>query len=347
MNRPRRSFSEAVRVRAGNGDWRWLWRAADQTLRLRLGIPRGPLYATLALTYRCNYRCFHCDLPERPDPVPDARALIHRLQSLAERGILAVGVTGGEPLLHPAIGEVLREGRQLGLMMHVNTNGSRVTRAHVLQLLEEQVHSLNISVDGGNARTHDELRGVPGSFDEIERTVREVLRQRGSRKTPRLGLVMALTQRNLGEVREFVALAKRWEVDGAGFLPHHPFVADQERLSGWEEADLRTALESLVGEVDNSPAYLERIPGFLAGEATPSNCSAPQSHVAIDPSGTRYPCVPLMTLGRAGVPWQDRGPLSTPVGAKDREEVCRRCWWNCHRELDLSLGLLRPALGSG
>jgi hypothetical protein len=54
-----------------------------------------------------------------------------------------------------------------------------------------------------------------------------------------------------------------------------------------------------------------------------------------------------MTLRRAGVPAAEleddsRGPRPTPrPSPADREEVCRHCWWNCHRELDLTLRLRR------
>ena len=73
----------------------------------------------------------------------------------------------------------------------------------------------------------------------------------------------------------------------------------------------------------------------------PTECSAPRSHVAFDPDGRVYPCVPLMTLERDGLRWEDYRRNGFELGPKTQEEVCSHCWWNCHRELDLSLGLLR------
>ena len=202
------------------------------------------------------------------------------------------------------------------------------------------LHSLNISVDGSRAATHDRLRGAPGSLAQIEATVR-ALRSGRRGRFPRLGLVMAVSRGNRDEIEEFQRLARDWGVDRAGYLPHHEFVA---RESPWEPAErsaLERALRAVETVADNSDRYLRQIPAFLAGEAMPVECSAPHSHVAVDPDGLSYPCVPLMTLARGGTPLAQspRGPRMP--GAREQADVCRRCWWNCHRELDLSAGRLR------
>ncbi len=322
-----------------SGNWRWLaratWRVVEQ--KLRNGDAR-PLFATLAVTYRCNYRCSFCDLPDRARGDPPGSVLIERLAKIAASGALAVGLTGGEPLLHPELFTVIAAARRLGLLVHLNSNGSRLTEAAVAPLLQSGLHSLNLSLDGAAPATHDALRGVPGSFAQIERSVRALLAAR-RRGAPRLGLVMAVGPSNTGEVLGFLRVAREWGVDSAGFLPHHEFVAERAPLPAATAAalarDLATAIEQ-EPRLDNSPAYVGAIAPFLGGDAMPIECSAPRSHLAIDPEGLRYACVPLMTLRRGGVPLDAPTPMA-PLPAALREEVCRKCWWNCHRELDLSL----------
>jgi MoaA/NifB/PqqE/SkfB family radical SAM enzyme len=204
-----------------------------------------------------------------------------------------------------------------------------------------------VSLDGARAATHDALRGVLGSFEQIRTTIGALLAAR-SGASPRLGLVMAITASNWREVRPFARLATEWGVDAAGYLPHHDFVAGEPelsaaRLSAADAEELARELAAAAAEnavVDNSDGYLRGVAPFLAGAMTPQECSAPRSHLALDPEGIGHPCVPLMTLRRAGVPAAEldadarRAPRPSPA---DREEVCRRCWWNCHRELDLTL----------
>lgn len=334
----RRSHRAVVAEALARGDWRWLARAGWRTLRSRLGLPAGPLFATLAVTYRCNYRCSFCDLPDRARGDPPLEQLIARVDRIATDGALAVGITGGEPLLHPQLFAVIAAARARGLLVHLNSNGSRLTTAAVLPLLAAGLHSINLSLDGATAATHDGLRRAPGSFAQISATV-AALRAARNGTTPRIGLVMAITPTNFGEVAAFARLAVAWGVDAAGFLPHHEFVETRSRLDAASAALLAAELTAAAeaGDVlDNSPAYRNAIAPFLAGRPMPVECSAASTHVAIAPDGRRYACVPLMTLERGGVTFDQPGPPPPPT-AREREEVCRQCWWNCHRELDLSL----------
>jgi MoaA/NifB/PqqE/SkfB family radical SAM enzyme len=346
----RRGHGAVLAAQLRRGRVGWVAAAARRTLALELGVARGPLFATLAVTWRCNYRCTFCDLPDRARGDPPLATLVERLRLLKRRGALAVGITGGEPLLHPGLFELMDAARALGLLVHLNTNGSRLTAERVAPLLAAGLHSINVSLDGACAATHDALRGVPGSFAQIGATVAALLAARAG-GSPRIGLVMAITASNWREVRAFARLAGSWGVDAAGFLPHHDFVAGEPllsaaRLSSSDAAELARELAAAAEEcevVDNSDRYLRGVAPFLAGAPTPVECSAPRSHLALDPDGVGYPCVPLMTLRRAGVPAAElevdsRGSRRAPrPSAADREEVCRRCWWNCHRELDLTL----------
>jgi MoaA/NifB/PqqE/SkfB family radical SAM enzyme len=325
-----------------HGEWRWLLRAARRTVAARLRVPGGPLFATLAVTFRCNYRCSFCDLPDRARGDPSLATLCARLDRIVAEGALAVGLTGGEPLLHPQLFEVVAAARSRGLLVHLNSNGSRLTEAAVAPLLASGLHSLHLSLDGAAPGTHDRLRRVTGSFAQIEATMAALVAGRAARgsRRPRLGLVMAVTPDNWREVADFARLAARWRVDAAGFLPHHELVETRARLTGAEAAELAALFEEArraAGErIDNSASYLAALPRFLAGAPTPVECSAPRTHVAVAPDGRRYPCVPLMTLERGGSEPDAPGPPAPP-GPREREEICRACWWNCHRELDLTL----------
>ena len=85
--------------------------------------------ACTVFTGGCNFRCPFCHnaslvLPERLDGDPDGAETV--LAFLRKRqGILdGVAITGGEPLLHADMPELLRAIRALGYRIKLDTNGS-------------------------------------------------------------------------------------------------------------------------------------------------------------------------------------------------------------------------------
>jgi len=85
--------------------------------------------ACTVFTGGCNFRCPFCHnaslvLPERLDGDPDGAETV--LAFLKKRqGILeGVAITGGEPLLHADMPELLRAIRALGYRIKLDTNGS-------------------------------------------------------------------------------------------------------------------------------------------------------------------------------------------------------------------------------
>jgi MoaA/NifB/PqqE/SkfB family radical SAM enzyme len=344
----RRSFLPLVLELARTGGVRRLARLARNAHQLRRGRPtKAPLFATLAVTYRCNYACGMCDFPARAEEeFPAREKLIALIDELARRGTLAVGLTGGEPMLRRDLPELVAHAVARGLLCHVNTNGSCLGAERDEALLASRPCSINISLDGARAATHDRLRGVPGSFDAVTRGVRELIALRDRRRArTRVRLVMALGPENAPETEDFAALGAALGVDGVGFLPVHA-LADGERAS-LAPAALRDLSDRLARIrrgpharlLDNSGRYLDGALAFLDGASMPERCSAPLGHVAIDPWFRAYPCVPLMTLDRARRPEE---AIFAPHAERPAPppEVCARCWWNCHRELDLALGLL-------
>lgn len=104
----------------------------------RLGITKtslieypGEICAVL-FTAGCNFRCPYCHNPElvgtaAPDtfmPVEEVFDILTRRR----RVIGAVSITGGEPLIHDDIGDIVERIRSLDLKVKIDTNGSRPDR---------------------------------------------------------------------------------------------------------------------------------------------------------------------------------------------------------------------------
>jgi len=110
--------------------------------------PYRPLMAHLVVTRRCNLSCGYCfEYDKVSEPVP-LSALKERIDRLAELGTLFVTVTGGEPLLHPHIAEVVSYVRERGMTPAMNSNGFLLSRERIEALNTAGLYAIQISVDG-------------------------------------------------------------------------------------------------------------------------------------------------------------------------------------------------------
>ena len=87
------------------------------------------LLAQVVVTRRCNLSCGYCnEYDDFSAPVPLAD-LVARVDHLARLKTASITFTGGEPLLHPDLDEVIRAARRHGMIVTMITNGFRLTQA--------------------------------------------------------------------------------------------------------------------------------------------------------------------------------------------------------------------------
>ena len=85
-------------------------------------LTRQPVLCNYYLTYRCNATCSFCDIWERPSPYADVDTVARNMRELRKLGVKVIDFTGGEPLLHQGIADILREARKLGFISTLTTN---------------------------------------------------------------------------------------------------------------------------------------------------------------------------------------------------------------------------------
>ena len=144
-----------------------------------------PRSVRLSLTDRCDLACVYCR-PDKRDGYLEDRLEIDAWKTMAEglvrAGVRRVRLTGGEPLLHPAIVEVVEFLATLGLDdLALTTNATRLER-HARALRQAGLMRVNISLDTLDAARFRRmtrggkldvvLRGVDAAvgagFDEIK-----------------------------------------------------------------------------------------------------------------------------------------------------------------------------------
>jgi radical SAM protein with 4Fe4S-binding SPASM domain len=109
-----------------------------------------------------------------------------------------------EPLLIPEFKEHVRQIKQRGLALAMNTNGLGLKEELAQFLVDIEVDSIFVSIDATRPETLKKVRGIT-RLDLIHRAVDLLLATRGDEARPRLGVSMTLQDANRHEREEFVA----------------------------------------------------------------------------------------------------------------------------------------------
>jgi len=87
--------------------------------------------AQLIVTRKCNLSCGYCNEYDKVSaPVPFDE-LKMRIDKLATLKTFAITLTGGEPLLHPDIAEIIQYVQQTGVIPTIITNGYLLTEKKI------------------------------------------------------------------------------------------------------------------------------------------------------------------------------------------------------------------------
>ncbi|MGH9451339.1 MAG: radical SAM protein [Terriglobia bacterium] len=111
---------------------------------------RHPIDVHLIPIRRCNLACTYCnEYDDFSKPVPLAE-LKNRVDHLARLGATVITISGGEPLLHPELDQVIRHIRRRGIIAGLITNGYLLVAARIRELNRAGLDHLQISIDNVN-----------------------------------------------------------------------------------------------------------------------------------------------------------------------------------------------------
>src|SRR6516164_8973830 len=127
--------------------------AFNRRLREIRMIARGvastdhPVLAHIIPIRRCNLACEYCnEYDDFSKPVPLA-TMKQRIDDLARLGTTIVTLSGGEPLLHPELDEIIAHMRRHPMIVGMITNGYLLTADRIKRLNRAGLDHLQISID--------------------------------------------------------------------------------------------------------------------------------------------------------------------------------------------------------
>jgi radical SAM protein len=121
------------------------------------------------VTQACDLACVHCRASAQPNRHPselNREQGFRLLEEIRSFGDPLMVFTGGDPLKRPDLFDLIRHSVKLGLRTNVTPSATPLLTAEAIDEFKRSgVSRMAISVDGHDAASHDDFRGIPGTFD--------------------------------------------------------------------------------------------------------------------------------------------------------------------------------------
>lgn len=359
----RQEYRKILTNRVKEKQWGYLANQVAKLPLVWLGVKlkkslTGPIHAILIVTYRCQLKCQMCDLWQRP--LRDKRKELTTKQffavidDLATMKTTGIGFTGGEPLLRQDIFELIKYAHGKGMITHLATNGTLLSQKNVKLLSTSGLDAISISLDSPIAHIHDKIRGKKGAFEKVLKGIGLFVQAREKhKKNMSIVINCAISNFNAVKILELIDEIERWGVDSIGFIPVQESGLDERKNSFNEKLKVKTkkeinkTIDQLIKIkqekpklIDNTVSYLLLMKDFFAGKPLPIPCLAGYHTCVIDAYGDVFPCIPFSNLNRPFINLKEGGfkkLWTSPEYQQQRDKIkdCRRCFWNCHSEVNL------------
>jgi MoaA/NifB/PqqE/SkfB family radical SAM enzyme len=144
--------------------------ATASTIMVRPETEYGYARASYELNLGCNYDCEHCYLGEKAFAGMEWPGRERLLNVMAQAGVLWLQLTGGEPLIDPLFAETYTRAYDMGMMIQISSNGSRLENPKILELLTaRRPYRVTLSLYGGTEGSYDAMTRRRGSYKRFMR----------------------------------------------------------------------------------------------------------------------------------------------------------------------------------
>src|SRR5260370_17395262 len=106
-----------------------------------------PILVHLIPIRRCNLSCTYCNEYDDFSKPVSVELIKHRIDLLADLGTSIVTMSGGEPILHPDLDDILAHVRKRKMIAGMITNGYLLTADRIQRLNRAGLDHLQISID--------------------------------------------------------------------------------------------------------------------------------------------------------------------------------------------------------
>jgi len=281
------------------------------------GRKRFPLVLMLEPTFRCNLACAGCGrIREYQDILSEMLSADECVAAVEESGAPVVSITGGEPLLHPDIEQIIQRIVARKRFINLCTNGL-LLEASLGKFKPGPYLSFVLHLDG-LAEAQDSIAGREGVFATAVAGIKAA-KKAGFQVLTNTTIYKGT---DLEQIEQLFALLSQIPVDGIMVSPAFSyealngdfFLSRQEIIHTFQPIyELRTRFPFY-----NTPIYLE----FLAGKRE-MTC-VPWSTPTRNPKGWKRPCY-LITDGHCRSFWELMEETSWEKYGVGKDPRCANC----------------------
>ncbi|MBN2735569.1 MAG: radical SAM protein [Spirochaetales bacterium] len=238
------------------------------------------LTVMIELTYKCPCDCLHCYLDKEKKKELSTEEVFDLLEQLKDEGTINLSFTGGEPFLRNDFDQILLKARELHFNTGLLTTGILLDETKVKFLEENKIESIDISLHGSDAKTHDEIMQLPGAFDRTLNALK--LLQKTKIKVVVKCVIMKNNYRQLEEIKKLAESFGAVFVAQLFILPRINGDNSPQRLMLSKDEILGLPLMNLTGGA---------LPNEDFSTGAIMACTAGDVAAAISPYGDVFPCL--------------------------------------------------------
>ena len=259
-------------------------------------------YLRLAVTDRCNLRCFYC-MPENGIKYMNRKDLLsfeemtRLIRIFGDLGVSKIRITGGEPFVRKGIMSFLKGVSELATIKEINitTNGT-FTVEQIPALEKMGIKSVNLSLDSLDSQRFFDITRRD-LFDQVMTTYRKLVDSKIRVKTN----MVVMDGRNIEDIYPMLELTKHDDVS-VRFIEEMPFngTEGQGNATIWPAKKIMTYIEEKYThqKMVDPPASTSlnyKIPGYVGSFGiipayTRTFCGS-CNRIRLTPQGTLRTCL--------------------------------------------------------
>jgi MoaA/NifB/PqqE/SkfB family radical SAM enzyme len=229
----------------------------------------GPLSLEIWPTNRCNLKCIMCGTwasrrkaeekgliydpeIERKRELPD-EVWLKIVEGAIQLGVKEFLITGGgEPLVRKdTTFKLMEKIKGYGAYGMLNTNGTLFSSSDIEKVISLGWDLIIFSVDAPNAKLHDFIRNVKGTFNKVKEVLLEFKKQKKKLKTdkPKIVFNTVVLNKNFEILPKLIKFAKSVGCEDITFIPLISFDESVEKYKLDSKQKLK--FNKILAEIEN------------------------------------------------------------------------------------------------